>query len=319
MAHRPGRRAAAVLVCAAANVLGGCGPTSGSGGPASGGASAGQGGRPSAGPTSHEYGPGLPAFPHLPRGVDTAPVVVMVPGGSWETADPSGLEPLAAALATAGIVAIPVVVRAASDGVVYPVPVEDVLCALADGAVTARAAGITPGPLVLLGHSSGAHLAALATLTADRVSPPCADPVVRPDALIGLAGPYDLREVADAAEPLFGEPPDEAPVEWDAANPVLLAGARPQVPVLLLHGEDDDTVPTSLSTDFAAALRRGGHETTLRLLPGEDHAGLYSAEAVAAPVAAWVKALPGAARSAGPAAASRRGPGTRTPRPAAPS
>ena len=33
-----------------------------------------------------------------------------------------------------------------ADDVVYPTPVEDVLCALADGAATAREAGIAPGP-----------------------------------------------------------------------------------------------------------------------------------------------------------------------------
>ena len=38
---------------------------------------------PSAGPVSHEYRPGLAAFPHLPEGVTEAPVVVMIPGGGW--------------------------------------------------------------------------------------------------------------------------------------------------------------------------------------------------------------------------------------------
>ena len=90
--------------------------------------------------------------------------MVMIPGGGWRSAVPTGLEPLAAALARQGVVAIPVVIRTAGDGVTYPVPVEDVLCALADGAATARAAGIQPTTLVLLGHSSGAHLSAVATL-----------------------------------------------------------------------------------------------------------------------------------------------------------
>ena len=44
---------------------------------------------------------------------------------------------------------------------------------------------------------------------------------------------------------------------WDAANPVLLADQRPDVPVLLLHGDADELVPTQFSTDFAAALQAG--------------------------------------------------------------
>ena len=245
---------------------------------------------PSAGQTSHEYRPGLTAFPHVPEGVTTAPVVVLVPGGSWETADPTGLAPLADALAARGVLAVPVVVRAAADDVVYPTPVEDVLCALADAAATASAEGIEPDHLVVLGHSSGAHLAALAALDADGLSPDCEDPVVAPDALVGLAGPYDIREFSDAASALLD--PDADPAVWAEANPVLLAARRPELPVLLLHGADDDVVPPDFSTDFAAALRGGGHPTTLTIVPGEDHDSIYTAQVAAGPVASWLAALP---------------------------
>ena len=249
---------------------------------------------PSAGPTRHDYLPGLAAFPHLPQGVTEAPVVVMIPGGGWQSADPTGLEPLAAALAAQGVVAQPVVIRAAQDGVVYPVPVEEVLCALADGAATASAAGIRPTRLVLLGHSSGAHLSALATLDPGAVSPSCEDPLVEPDALVGLAGPYDIRKFSDAAEGLF--PPDADQAVWDAANPVLLADHRPEVPVLLLHGDADELVPVSFSEDFAAALRTGGHPTTLQVLPGVNHGEVYAANVAAPPVLAWLAALPAAGK-----------------------
>ena len=241
---------------------------------------------------SHEYLPGLEAHPHVPQDVGSAPVVVMIPGGSWQSAHPSGLEPLAEALAGAGIVAVPVTIRAATDDVVYPTPVEDVLCALADGAATARAAGIAPDRLVLLGHSSGAHLSAVATLATGRFSPDCEDPLVVPDALIGLAGPYDIRRFADAADALFAEPIDEAPAEWDAANPVVHADLRPEVPVLLVHGDSDDVVPVSFTTDFGTALRSAGHPTTVRLLAGEDHDTVYAAETVARPVVDWLETLP---------------------------
>lgn len=245
---------------------------------------------PSAGPTSHEYRPGLAAFPHLPQEVTEAPVVVIIPGGGWQSADPTGFEPLAAALAEQGAVAMPVVIRAASDGVTYPTPVEDVLCALADGAATATAAGIRPTRLVLLGHSSGAHLSSLATLAPMSFTPRCEDPLVAPDALVGLAGPFDIRDFSDAAARLFADVADDA--TWDAANPLLLADRRPEVPVLLLHGDADEVVPAHFSTDFAASLREGGHPTTLRILPGVNHGEIYSVQAAAAPVTRWLANLP---------------------------
>lgn len=273
--------AAVAVGCAGSDSGSGTGGEQGSSGPTT---------TPSAGPVSHEYRPGLAAFPHLPEGVTEAPVVVMIPGGGWATADPTGLEPLAAELAAQGVVAMPVVIRAAADGVVHPVPVEDVLCALADGAATATAAGIQPTSLVLLGHSSGAHLSAVATLAPDQYAPKCEDPLVAPDALVGLAGPYDIRNFSDAAENLFAPDADDA--TWDAANPVLLATRRPEVPVLLLHGDADPVVPAQFSQDFAAALRTGGHQVTLNILPGVNHGEVYSASVAAAPIVQWLRSLP---------------------------
>ena len=97
-----------------------------------------------------------------------------------------------------------------------------------------------------------------------------------PDALVGLAGPYDIRNFSDAAANLFAPDADDA--TWDAANPVLLAARRPEVPVLLLHGDADELVPAQFSQDFAAALRAGGHHATLSVLPGrEPRRGLLGA------------------------------------------
>ena len=64
---------------------------------------------------------------------------------------------------------------------------------------------------------------------------------------------------------------------------MLLAAQRPDVPVLLLHGDADEVVPTPFSTDFAAALSAGGHPVTLSILPGEDHGEVYAAEVAVAP------------------------------------
>jgi dipeptidyl aminopeptidase/acylaminoacyl peptidase len=113
---------------------------------------------------------------------------------------------------------------------------------------------------------------------------------VAPDALVGLAGPYDIRHFADAAANLFAaDAPDDA---RDAANPLLLADRRPQVPVLLLHGAADELVPVQFSTDFATALRTAGHPVTLTTLPGVNHGEVYSAPVAAAPVLEWLEGLP---------------------------
>ncbi len=242
-------------------------------------------------PASHEYLPGLEAYPHVPEGVTTAPVVVIVPGGSWRSSGTVGYQPLAAALADKGVFAMPVRVRVADDGATWPVPVEDVLCALADGVATARERGIEPGPVVLLGHSAGAHLAAVAALTPEAFDPGCRDERVEPDAVVGLAGPYDIRRFAEPAEALIGAPLSDGDPRWAAANPVLLADRRPDVSFLLLTGGADDVVDRRFTTDFGVALDEAGHPTTVAVLEGVDHQEVYWPSVAADPVVRWLRTL----------------------------
>jgi acetyl esterase/lipase len=236
-----------------------------------------------------EYAAGRTADLYLPVVAGPAPIVVMVPGGGWVTADPTGLAGLAARLADGGLIAAPVRIRAASDGASYPDPVEDVLCATDSIVEEARSRGFDPRPVVVLGHSSGAHLAALAVLAVDDYTPSCDAPRVRPDALVGLSGPYDISQLPDIARTLLGSDPGEDPERWHDANPVERAGLRPGVPVLLLHGEDDVTVPPAFTTQFGDALESAGHAVTVETLAGVDHDTIYQADVVGDLILRWVR------------------------------
>lgn len=241
--------------------------------------------------TIAEYRPGVEADLYV-RLTDTLqPVLVMIPGGAWETADRSGLAPLASFLAEAGVVAVNARVRAASDGVVYPVPIEDVLCALAFGVARAEVSGVRVGQLFILGHSSGAHLAALGSLQPDRYSPSCLDPLRTADGLIGLSGLYDVDLVSDVASSLFGSARDEATGAWDEGNPIAQAHRRPELPVLLLHGSSDHLVPLSFTTDFAEALEAGGHQVTLTVVANADHHSIYSPEVAGESLLHWIRSV----------------------------
>ncbi len=234
------------------------------------------------------YAPDLTADVYLPAQTGRAPLVVLVPGGSWRTADPTGLAGLAAGLAERGIVAATSHIRAAEDDVTYPVPVEDVLCAVSGVAADARTRGFRPTRVVVLGHSSGAHLAALAVLAFDDFDPECTSPVVEPDALIGLSGPYDVSRMPDEASALLGSWPDDDEATWQAANPVERAALRPDVPVLLMHGEEDDRVAVDFTTQFADALEAAGHPTTVDLVPDVDHLGIFAADVAVDPIVEWL-------------------------------
>ena len=269
---------------------------------------AGQGAASPAGSTrapdsTSEYLPGLEADVYLPvRDQEgDVPVVLLVPGGGWQTADRTGLAPLAASLADAGFVAVNATYRAGGDGVVFPVPVQDVVCASAFAAGAARSAGVDVGPVVALGHSAGGHLASLAALGGPGLDGQCPNPVPRITGLIGVAGVYDVRAFEFGLVDFFGGRPEEEPEAWREGDPVELVDAgraRQDLQVLLLHGDSDEDVPLEQSQAFESSLTRAGVPVRLEVVPGATHQTIYSA-GVAGPAAiAWIKEL-AAGRSTG--------------------
>jgi acetyl esterase/lipase len=242
---------------------------------------------------TQDYLPGRAADVFLPEGATRAPVVVLIPGGGWASADPSGLRPLADELAAHGMVAITATYRAADVGARFPQPVADVVCAADFAAARSRAAGIEPGPVVLLGHSAGAHLAALAALAPDRFRTGCPYPPADADGLVGLAGPYDVLAVPALAEPLFGVPLAGHRTLWRGGDPLTLVGNRPRLPVLLAHGAEDDLVPPSLTTAFADRLRGAGHRVRVEMVPGADHGSIYRPAVIAPLLTGWLGSLDG--------------------------
>jgi acetyl esterase/lipase len=229
---------------------------------------------------------------HWPESSRTPGIVVLVPGGGWYSADPGGLVPLAEDLAAAGFVAATTTYRAAVDDVRFPVPVEDVLCAAGSAVEQARAAGRT-GPLVLVGHSAGGHLAALAALRPDLRSDECPHPPVEPDGIVGLAGAYDVRGIDRIAVNLFGLPAQDDPELWREGDVLAWVDERRSLPFLLVHGEADDVVPVAMSRDAAAALRAAGHPVQVETLPGVDHLRVFQADVVGPVLLDWLEtALP---------------------------
>lgn len=226
----------------------------------------------------------------LPSGSGPAPVVLLVPGGGWTSADPAGLGPLAEALARGGAVAVTSTYRIGPDAR-FPVPVEDVLCAAAKAVADARAAGRGGGRLVLVGHSAGGPLVLLAALRPSSFRAGCDAPPVVPDAVVGLAGAYDLPQLQPQSLELMGTPPAGDPARWQRADVFAAARERPELPVLLVHGTADPLVPPTMSQRLRDALVDGGHAVRLEQPAGVDHAEVYSADVAGPLILGWLRTL----------------------------
>jgi acetyl esterase/lipase len=195
----------------------------------------------------------------LPMASLTGTTVVVVHGGFWKPEwDRVHAAPQAQAFADAGHhVAVVEYRRTGMPGGGWPGTFADVSAAV--DAVVADPA--LPDRIVLVGHSAGGHLVALA---ATQPEARALAGVVALAGCVDLALTRDLRLGDDAAVRFMGDADDAA---WRAADPA----AHPAlVPVVLVHGDADDTVPYEVSVSY---VKRQAPDTQPELirLPGVGH------------------------------------------------
>ena len=233
-------------------------------------------------PGPGEYLPGLAAVVELPAR-DPEAVVLVVPGGGFRAADPTGLLPLGEDLADEGFAAVTITYDHAGTGTYYPRPVDEVACAI--GYAATQAPGV---PVVVVGHSAGADLAMLAGLQPLRTDVSCPYEPRAADAIVGLAGPYDLHQ-SSIGEDLFGVPQAEDPEMWRDGDPLTWANERPEVPVLLVHGDADEMVPVEFTEAMAQALEQGGHEVVAVYPEGARHNDVFRSDWLLDDLVDWMR------------------------------
>jgi acetyl esterase/lipase len=195
------------------------------------------------------------------------PVVVFFYGGSWQSGARTDYPFVAADLARRGHVVVVPDYRLHPEAS-FPAFLEDGAAAVAAARRRAAEWGGDPRRVVLMGHSAGAHIAAMLALD-PRWLAAAGDSRDGVAGLVGLAGPYDFlpitgRRIRAVFAPA-GDLRDTQPITFASA-------AAP--PALLLHGADDTTVLPRNSQALAARINEEGGRAELRIYDGVGHIGI---------------------------------------------
>ena len=167
----------------------------------------------------------------------------------------------------------------------YPAPVEDLQRAIRFVRHNAQRFAVEPGRLGAVGGSSGGHLVGLAAMLGAPGIADDSDPVNREPATLQCvvlrAAPTDLKSMigagaisTTAAVVAFlnrlPTPMADDQSVYRAASPISHVSAS-SPPVLLLHGDKDDTVPYQQSVAMEAALRGVNVPAKLVTVTGGAH------------------------------------------------
>ncbi len=251
----------------------------------------------------HAYGrhPSQVGELFVPPGPGSSPVAVVLHGGFWrDRYDRHLMDDLCRDLAGRGVAAWNVEYRRLArfrhvGG--WPETLEDVGAAIDHLAVLKRdGAALDLGRVATIGHSAGGHLALWAASRPGLPDgAPGATPTVAVTQAVGQAPVSDLARAAElglsrgVARRFLGGSSSRRPERYALASP--RARLPLGVPVLLVHGERDDTVPADMSRAFADAARAAGDRCDLAIFPDDGHfEGIDPSTAAWRRVVEWLEA-----------------------------
>ena len=193
-------------------------------------------------------------------------VAVFIYGGGWRAGERATYGFVGAALASRGITTVIPDYRLFPE-VMFPDFVGDAAAAYRWAADNVAGAE-SKRPIFLVGHSAGAHIAALMAVDSGYLDEHGTG-VPAPAGFVGLAGPYSFDPTTfETTRDIFAATSDAS-----RARPTQLvtAGAPP---ALVMHGLDDETVRLWNTRTFAEALSNAGVAVKKLELQGIGHIGI---------------------------------------------
>lgn len=207
---------------------------------------------------------------YVPQDAENAPVVVFFYGGSWQEGEKELYAFVGNALAARGMVIVIPDYRVHPE-VGFPTFLEDAAVAVRWAHDNAARFGGDPDRLFLMGHSAGAHIAAMLALDETWLAAEGLEPASDIAGLVGLSGPYDFLPLKRKdIIAVFGgsNRPETQPINFvtPAAPPAYLAAGR-----------DDKVVEPRNTRALAQALRDAGVPVETEFYPSRGHIGTIAA------------------------------------------
>ncbi|MFP4054707.1 MAG: alpha/beta hydrolase fold domain-containing protein [Phycisphaerae bacterium] len=215
---------------------------------------------------------------HLPEGEGPFPVISWICGGGWKGMNKRGALGVVGCLVEAGFALVAANYRVTGQAP-WPAQIEDCKAAIRWARAHGGQYDLDTDRFGVIGDSAGGHLAALV-------------------AAAGEARQFDVGEHLDQSSGVIAAVPIYPPTDFPRWNgpllpeiTALLGGSIQEVPAvaveaspityvspdtpphLLIHGAEDDIVPTEQSYLYRNALEAAGVEVTLHVLPGVGHEG----------------------------------------------
>lgn len=193
-----------------------------------------------------------------PDGPGSRPAILSVHGGRWRAGNRTDASSIKVAQwAEFGFFAMSIDYRLVG-GSPAPAPYVDLRCAIRWLHAHAGDYGIDPERVYLIGQSAGGHMVSLAAALGEGPYPKAGGWDKAPSdvrAVISVAGAYDLNTLSwgNLWTPVTGNVEDARRI----ASPMTHVSATTK-PTLIIHSDDDKSVPVQQAADMVAKLKSAG-------------------------------------------------------------
>lgn len=211
------------------------------------------------------------------------PCVVWICGGAWQRLDRSAHLAYLTELARNGFVVASVEYRTTNEGP-FPIQLTDVKAGIRYLKALSDRYNIDPERFGVMGESAGGYLTAMAALAEDKVfdvgafteyssKVQAACPWYPPTDVTGFPYPSPVEAAASMESMLLGKNVMLNKEEALKICPVSFV-TKDAPPFLIIHGDNDHTVPFSQGEILHDKLEEAGADVKLLVLEGADHADM---------------------------------------------